>query len=115
MKWETSSYMTDMTETRRASMASAFLERPRRDNGDYGEHPEMVGPVSESVDLPSETTLTHERAQQLIVEQAQSLLPPTVANALADHLLTCDRCFRFAQDVAHQERQSGKHKAAPHK
>jgi hypothetical protein len=115
MKWETSSYMTNIIETSKASMGSIFLERPRRDEGEYGEHPEIVERVNDSVELPSETTLTHERAQQLIVEQAQSLLPPTVANALADHLLTCDRCFRFAQDVAHQERQSGKHKAVPPK
>lgn len=57
--------------------------------------------------------LDHERAQRLIVEQTQHLLPPAAANALADHLFACDRCFRFAQDIAHQERQSGKHKALP--
>lgn len=53
----------------------------------------------------------HARARALILEQTQHLLPPAEANALADHLLACDRCFRFAQDVAHQERQSGKHSA----
>lgn len=108
MKRETSSYMTETHKI------SSFLEHPSRD-GDAYEWPEGAEEVSESVDLPSEATLDHERAQQLIIEQAQTLLPPNVANALADHLLTCDRCFRFAQDVAHQERQSGKHKAAPHK
>lgn len=109
MKWETSSYIP---ETRKASV---FLERPLRDGDAYDEQPKRAEEVSESVEPPSESTLDHERAQQLIIEQARTLLPPSVANALADHLLTCDRCFRFAQDVAHQERQSGKHKAAPHK
>lgn len=55
--------------------------------------------------------ISHERARQLILDQSQRLLPPDEANALADHLLTCDKCFRFAQDIAHQERQSGKHQA----
>lgn len=55
--------------------------------------------------------IDHARARELIVEQTQRLLPASEANALADHLLECDRCFRFAQDVAHQERQSGKHNA----
>lgn len=57
------------------------------------------------------TIIDHARARELILEQTQRLLPATEANALADHLLECDRCFRFAQDVAHQERQSGKHNA----
>lgn len=109
MKRETSSYITYTRKT------SVFLERPPRDEDAYGEQLDDVEEVGESVEPPSETTLDHERAQQLILEQARTLLPPNVANALADHLLTCDRCFRFAQDVAHQERQSGKHKAAPHK
>ena len=107
MKWETSSYID---ETRKDSL---FLERPPRDELIHGGQSEGAGEVSESVETFSEAVLDHERAQQLIMEQAQTLLPPNVANALADHLLTCDRCFRFAQDVAHQERQSGKHKAAP--
>lgn len=55
--------------------------------------------------------IDHERARQLILDQSHRLLPPDEANALADHLLTCDKCFRFAQDIAHQERQSGKHQA----
>ena len=57
------------------------------------------------------STIDHERARELIQEQTRRLLPPQEANALADHLLVCDRCFRYAQDVAHQERQSGKHSA----
>jgi hypothetical protein len=66
-------------------------------------------------EIPDESTqgIDHERARQLILMQTERLLPPLEANALADHLLECDRCFRFAQDIAHQERQSGKHKAAP--
>lgn len=56
-------------------------------------------------------TIDHARARALILEQTQRLLPASEANALADHLLECDRCFRYAQDVAHQERQSGKHNA----
>jgi hypothetical protein len=61
-------------------------------------------------ELPS-SAIDHERAHELIQEQTRRLLPPQEANALADHLLVCDRCFRYAQDVAHQERQSGKHSA----
>lgn len=109
MKRATSSYITEMQKM------SSFLEHPLRDGDAFHGGSMGAEEVSESADLPSEATLDHERAQQLIIEQAQTLLPPNVANALADHLLTCDRCFRFAQDVAHQERQSGKHKAAPHK
>lgn len=61
-------------------------------------------------ELPA-SAIDHERARELIQEQTRRLLPPQEANALADHLLVCDRCFRYAQDVAHQERQSGKHSA----
>ena len=109
MKWETSSYIS---ETRKKSL---FMEHSLREGDAISERPKGAEEVSDSAEVPFEATLSHERAQQLIIEQAQTLLPPTVADALADHLLTCDRCFRFAQDVAHQERQSGKHKAAPHK
>jgi hypothetical protein len=49
--------------------------------------------------------VTHERARQLILEQAHRLLPPAEANALADHLLICDPCYRFAQDAAARERR----------
>lgn len=55
--------------------------------------------------------IDHDLARQLILDQSHRLLPADEANALADHLLVCDKCFRFAQDIAHQERQSGKHQA----
>lgn len=51
------------------------------------------------------TGIGHDRARELILEQARRLLPPSEANALADHLVECDRCFRFAQDVAELERK----------
>ncbi len=58
-------------------------------------------------DVPDEPNhaIDHERARALILEQTRRLLPPPDANALADHLIACDRCFRFAQDVAAQERE----------
>jgi hypothetical protein len=68
-------------------------------------------PDEETADAASVREIDHARARQLILDQSQRLLPPDEANALADHLLACDKCFRFAQDVAHQERQSGKHQA----
>ncbi len=50
--------------------------------------------------------MTHERARELLLRQSGELLPAAEANALADHLLTCDACYRFAQDVAaRQHRQ----------
>ena len=49
--------------------------------------------------------IDHERARKLILEQSERLLPAPDANALADHLLVCDRCYRFAQEVAARERQ----------
>jgi hypothetical protein len=54
---------------------------------------------------------SHEHARELIREQIHTLLPADEANALADHLLECDTCFKYAQDIAHEERQSGKHNA----
>ena len=53
----------------------------------------------------SSTGIGHDRARELILEQSRRLLPPSEANALADHLVACDRCFRFAQDVAELERK----------
>ena len=50
--------------------------------------------------------LTHERARDLISAQTVGLLPAAEANALADHLLVCDACYRFAQDVAAQRRNT---------
>gem|GEM_PF-3900144 len=58
--------------------------------------------------------LSHEHARELIREQTHTLLPPDEANALADHLVECDSCFKYAQDIAHEERQSGKHNAVGH-
>lgn len=49
--------------------------------------------------------IDHEYARHLLDEQVHRLLPPAEANALADHLLTCDKCFRYAQDVAAHERE----------
>jgi hypothetical protein len=83
----------------------------------FDEDQETVGKTSEEPTGESArqevttSTIDHERARELIQEQTRRLLPPQEANALADHLLVCDRCFRYAQDVAHQERQSGKHSA----
>ena len=60
---------------------------------------------SDEVVSPGEE-LTHERARELLLRQSGELLPAAEANALADHLLTCDECYRFAQDVAaRQHRQ----------
>jgi len=49
--------------------------------------------------------IDHERARQLILEQNEHLLAAPDANALAEHLLVCDRCYRFAQEVAARERR----------
>ena len=49
--------------------------------------------------------IDHERARRLIREQTRRLLPAAHANALADHLLTCDSCYRYAQDEAARERK----------
>jgi hypothetical protein len=80
------------------------------DQETVGKAPEEPSGDSTQRELPA-STIDHERARELIQEQTRRLLPPQEANALADHLLVCDRCFRYAQDVAHQERQSGKHSA----
>lgn len=82
-----------------------YAQYEQEENSDL---PRVVEGVEEMAPVRD---IDHERARQLILDQAHRLLPPDEANALADHLLTCDRCFRFAQDVAHQERQSGKHQA----
>lgn len=49
--------------------------------------------------------ITHEHARELILAQTYQLLPAGEANALADHLLVCDPCYRYAQDVAAKERK----------
>ena len=60
--------------------------------------------------LPNEATnapvqqISHERARQLIRDNAHGLLPPKEANELADHLLTCDGCFHFAGEIARSAR-----------
>ena len=83
-------------------LARSFEGNPRSQSG---ASEETTGEESEG-QLP-ETMISHERARELVVEQTRRLLPPQDANSLAD------RCFRYAQDVAHQERQSGKHSAMP--
>ena len=80
------------------------------DQETLGKAPQEPSGENAQRELPS-STIDHERARELIQEQTRRLLPPQEANALADHLLVCDRCFRYAQDVAHQERQSSKHSA----
>ncbi|MEO7002254.1 MAG: hypothetical protein ABI068_10525, partial [Ktedonobacterales bacterium] len=50
-----------------------------------------------------DAVLTHERAHSLLLKQRETLLPPADANALAEHLLDCDSCYRYAQDVAAQQ------------
>ncbi|MGH2514597.1 MAG: hypothetical protein ACRDHP_02995 [Ktedonobacterales bacterium] len=85
-------------------------EDPRRTA--FERHMESEGSSAGESEAPAgPATIDHARARELILEQSQRLLPASEANALADHLLVCDRCFRYAQDVAHQERQSGKHNA----
>ena len=49
--------------------------------------------------------IDHQRARWLIRQQTQRLLPASDANALADHLLACDTCYKYAQDLAAQERK----------
>ncbi|HUY76638.1 MAG TPA: hypothetical protein VMV29_07685 [Ktedonobacterales bacterium] len=82
----------------------------------YGEHEQSMDDAAHTdedsglQDTPYGTKdvgdLTHERARELIVAQTTQLLPPAEANALADHLLICDACYRFAQDVAAQRRNA---------
>lgn len=72
------------------------------DDGEYVE--ESDGP--DELEPPyNGGEIDHERARRLIREQTQRLLPPADANALADHLLTCDSCYRYAQDEAARERK----------
>ena|SRR5215469_1746973 len=89
-------------------MSRSFEADPRLDSGSTEEPTEEETPSQ----FPA-ASIGHDRARELINEQTRRLLPPQEANALADHLLVCDRCFRYAQDIAHQERQSGKHSAIP--
>jgi hypothetical protein len=89
-----------------STMARSFED----DQETLSKAPEEPSGENAQREVPA-STIDHERARELIQEQTRRLLPPQEANALADHLLVCDRCFRYAQDVAHQERQSGKHSA----
>jgi len=65
----------------------------------------LAGAANEDVPPDAVTSIGHARARELILEQARRLLPPSEANALAGHLVECDRCFRFAQDAAELERR----------
>ncbi|GEM_PF-2225829 len=100
------------TETWRTGLrAGSMMARSFEDNAGLDEHHTQESmPEPAQSELPA-ATISHSRARELIQEQTRRLLPPQEANALADHLLVCDRCFRYAQDIAHQERQSGKHSA----
>ncbi|MGO8946614.1 MAG: hypothetical protein ACLQUY_02900 [Ktedonobacterales bacterium] len=96
------------SHTRQIMMARSFGDNPNEENGPTG----GTSGGETASQIPA-SAIDHDRAYELIDEQTRRLLPPHEANALADHLLVCDRCFRYAQDVAHQERQSSKHSAVP--
>lgn len=97
---------------KRDELADVLVARESARHMGFERHTEPTGPIeSDGEPETGPLAIDHVRARALILEQTQHLLPPAEANALADHLLACDRCFRFAQDVAHQERQSGKHSA----
>src|SRR5215469_894512 len=98
-----------VAHARQSMMSRSFEVNPRSETGSTEERPTREETPSQ---FPA-TAIDHDRARELINEQTRRLLPPQEANALADHLLICDRCFRYAQDIAHQERQSGKHSAIP--
>ncbi|HEX6817747.1 MAG TPA: hypothetical protein VF120_05180 [Ktedonobacterales bacterium] len=69
---------------------------------------EYLGEDSNADELESPVAggeIDHARARRLIREQTQRLLPAADANALADHLLACDSCYKFAQDEAARERK----------
>lgn len=59
------------------------------------EHPAVTAPAA-----PAALALDHDRARELLIAQSDGLLPAAEANALSAHLLTCDSCYRFAQDLA---------------
>jgi hypothetical protein len=85
-------------------------QRQRSAWEDEGVAPHMEGDDENGLETPDQDgDIDHERARRLIREQTHRLLPPADANALADHLLTCDACYKFAQDLAAKERkrQSG--------
>jgi hypothetical protein len=98
-QWESS-------RTKGNAMARSF-----EDDRTFGNNSSQTSTSEDNHSERLAATIDHDRARELIQEQTRRLLPPQEANALADHLLVCDRCYRYAQDVAHQERQSGKHSA----
>jgi hypothetical protein len=73
------------------------------------EHPAVTMPASPETSgtharQSGHYDLDHDRARQLLLAQRDVLLPPAEANALSAHLLTCDACYRFAQQIAAQRR-----------
>lgn len=90
-----------------ALASSQQNDTPHQSPADYASYPEDGVPPADDGDGRSGVgELTHERARDLITAQTVGLLPPAEANALADHLLICDACYRFAQDVAAQRRNT---------
>ncbi len=69
------------------------------------EHPAVAAPSKAISPSPAGPPLDHDRARRLLVAQRSALLPAADANALSAHLLTCDPCYRFAQDLAARSRQ----------
>lgn len=65
-----------------------------RDDEDDGDDPDT------DTSAPEHVAITHERAAALLRDGAPERLSPADANALAAHLMTCDACFRLAQDEA---------------
>lgn len=88
---------------RREKSAHLLLEQ---DLQGYSEESGYHADEMDDVSVPSTGgAIDHERARQLLLQQTRELLPPSEANALADHLLECDSCFRYAQEVADRERK----------
>src|SRR5215472_5411508 len=107
MRREKSMEPWSVAHAQQSMMSRSFDANPQSETLSTKERPTREETPSQ---FPA-TAIDHDRAHELINEQTRRLLPPQEANALADHLLVCDRCFRYAQDIAHQERQSGKHNA----
>ena len=70
-----------------------------------GQYPGEDGDANDLEPPIGDGEIEHERARWLIRQQTQRLLPASDANALADHLLACDSCYRYAQDLAALERK----------
>lgn len=92
---------------KRGKSADALMERDPygRKLVTLGVEGEDIPEQDNSDGLDESGEIDHERARRLIREQTQRLLPPADANALADHLLVCDSCYKFAQDEAARERK----------